>query len=387
MNIEIIRGNEDLKSVHVRGGKLLETSVSSDADGSFFHYSIYDPEKETASEIAPEIIKYSFIPAVNCIWKSETVYFASYEQLEGTDIIISLYAYDVAAGKTEKVTEFEEKKNLITNIRRSINIFVLTESLILVQTEHQKSFDVEGLMGNIEFSQFTINLNTQVRTDVKDINLINNGVNSIIPVSENYIMLKTGFSFLEDERLVGKSENEALIESVYYGTMSEFIANLPLENSANSSMLLAVAYYDRIITSPKMADDHIFFTVIDHRNRTGESIFFNFATGETIKCQTIGTDTGDADAACVIDGTLFIRRNLEGRTEFIDARTSLVDCTFEGEDFVGSLGRLLFFSRVKGRRKLLRAYRFPRLDLVFEEEGRYLAGCISPAGYHIYLTD
>ena len=386
MDIKIIRKNEKLEDVLLGGNKILEVALPSMGNESFYDISLYDPAQNSILSIAPEIKKYNFIPVYNCIWNSADVYFASYEEGAEHEITISLYRFNETAAETEEILKFTEK-SIIVRGYKCIKLFVLTETQILVQTEHKKDWESKSLMGNIEFVQTIFDLNSSTSSQVNDLNFINNGINMIYPVSKTGIMLKTGYSYLEDERISGESENDALIESVYFGSMALLLSALSKESATVGFKMLATTYFDKCILSPRVDEDYIYFSIADSANKTVETIFFNHKTEETFRCLTENTDPSDAGSGYVAGNVPYVKNYIEGRTEFLNLRTSDVDCVFYDDNLEAVNGRLIIFSKKKKNKDFIRVYRYPKLDLLLEEEGSFNSLCRDDDHYYIYISE
>ncbi len=152
-------------------------------------------------------------------------------------------------------------------------------------------------MGNIAFSQVLVDPVTGEERKISNPVLVNNGVAMIYPVSENQIVIKTGYSNAGDDRITGQKEDDALIESVYLGTTSQFISYISIENSTNSMRMLGTAYFEKFITMPRVTGDYVYFCTVDQTNSTGEILFHNYKTGAEFKGQTVGLDLNDPDNA------------------------------------------------------------------------------------------
>ena len=386
MNINIIRDKNLIKHAYMKDGRILEETLCRDKELPYYVCRIYDPSDNTVREIAPEIIKYEFLSVENCIYNSKEVYFATYEKdiLPG-QIRVLLYRYDIETCETERISDFEIDENIAADPFRKLRLFVLQAETVLVQIEEWTADGDKDNKDGMRFEQFIINIYDGVRTEVKELNVVNNGINTLIPVSESQIVLKTGFSFKENTFLSAGDEALALVETVYFGTMSGFIAMLPIENGVNSSLMLSAAYFEKLLTSPKVTGDYIHFMAVDHNSLSGETVFYNYKTDETIKCQSMGLNMDDLDISYVIDGAPCIRREYDSVTEFVDARDSKVIYWFSDEKLICCEGQLFIFRKKKGKNTFLRGYRLPKLDLAFEETGNFMCLCAGDEDYYIYV--
>ena len=384
MEIKVIRTDEDIINTKIKGNSVLEELKDGGEGLSFSRYFMYDPLSNTRREIAPDIIKYDLIPVFNCIWDSPDVYFATFTDNGENQIDIAVYCYSQAEEKVKKILTFSDSVLVIDGFKM-IKIFVVSEDRILVQTEHKKDWEIQALMGNIEFVLSQYDLESGQISPVKDANLLNNGINSIIPLSKTDILVKTGYPFLEDSRISGMSEEEALIESIYVGSLSMFISSLQRDASVTGAKLLDTVYFDKGILHPDVKDEYCFFSEVHYRESRKDTIFYNFVTGETLRCTNDIVELADISNAFIVNNIPYIRSTFEDRTEFLNIKTSEADCIFYEETFITVVGKLFVFSSIKKGKPYVRLYRHPGLDLILEEPGVFQAGCCNDTDYYLYI--
>ncbi len=386
MDIRIIHKNEKLDTLIIRGRSILEVEKHYQDDIGIYDLSVYDPDKNTLEEISPELKKVDIVPVYNCIWKSEDIYFGTCKADDENNLLIQVYKYDTGRKTTEFLHALTENNQIFVGTK-TIKLFALDENLFLVQTEVKKDNSSQKLMGNIEFNLCLYNTETGSQTDIIDQNLLNNGVNVIIPIDEEHFLIKTGYSFLEDSRISGSSESEALIESVFYGPKKSFIDSLNTGSATNGFRLLATAYFDKCILSPMVKDDYIYFIVYDYENRLSEVSFYNYVTDDILVCKNENADVEDLENAYIINNVPYIRHEKDDKTQFINLITSDIDCVFYDEKFVGLSGGLFIFHKEQGNHNNIRIYRHPKLDLVYEEKGYINNFCNDRDNYFIYVSD
>ena len=384
MKINLITTKADIKDVYVRGGHILECFEKEAFGRTTFRYAFLDPATGLSNEISPEIGNYSLIPVRNCIWQSEAAYFASYRVQDTGKALITIFRHDSKTKETKEIFSYEEDVPENSESRKT-SVFIFQGSLILIQNE-DLFFPDDSSAAQVSFSQVLINCENGTRIRIKDKNLIKNGINTIIPVSKTHILLKTGFSHPEDERFRNIPEEGALIESVYYGITSSFLSSSQLENATEGFKMISTAYNKRNILMPHTAGDYIHFTIVEPEKGTGETIFYNFKTDNTLTCQDLSLDPDDMRIAYVINNVPYIRQSHGNQVDFINLLTSDTECVFYDERFAAALGDLLMFSKVRREKTFLRGYRLPNLELVFETRGTFAAGCRDNEKYYIYVN-
>lgn len=384
MNIRLIKTDKNIIKVYPSGSRIIELSSKKVGESTFLSLASFDPSKNTVSEIVSSVPEDKWVPVQNCIFGSQDHYHAILNE-DGSEQIIRLFKYSAADGSLICVYTYSrayEEPDRSDDLR--FRIFVITEDQIIVQTEKKKEQDTEKLMGNIEFFQELCSIQSGGKTEVMDLNLINNGIHTIMPVSQTNIMLKTGFSSLEDTRINNDSESEALIESVYFGSLSMFISSFR-DKTTIGYKLLGTAYYDKGIVSPGVSGDYIYFTVIDYQNRSSETVFYDHVNDETLRCIREDIDTDDISAADVISNTPYMRNVSPDRTTFFNVRTGENDGIFFDEQFASLVGSILVFGCIKHGRRCTRVYRERGSRFILEERGRFLSGCCIGSEHFLYI--
>jgi len=382
MNIRLIKTKKNIINVYPVGDRIMELSYRKVGDSVFYGLSLYDPDKNTIQEIVSNIHEDCWIPIQNCIWESGDHYYAIYDGKEDNGSI-TVYKYCTADGSVKVFYSIPDKFPMPSEDSQ-IRLFVITEDQIIIQTELKRAKKTEKLMGNIEFFQVLCNVTTGERTEVKDLNLINNGINTIIPVSSTDIMLKTGFSHLEDQRIEQDSEAEALIESVYFGSLSMFISSFR-DKTTIGYKLLGTAYFNKCIVSPGAQDDYIYFTVIDPGDKSSETVFYDHVNDETFRCLQEDVDKDNLSRAYVIGNVPYMRSSSPELNVFFNVKTKENEGIFYDEQFAAVVGKLLVFTSTKHNRRSTRLYLLQGSRHVLEEHGRYLNGCCINDDHYIYI--
>jgi len=385
MNINIVKTEKNLLRARPCPPYIVETYRENQKGRNLLKFFLYDPARNSVFEIAPEILKDEKLPVINCIWQSEVIYFASFEGDDGRDIV-NLYGYDVNRKKTELITSFENSLSGLSS-NDMVRFFILSDAMLIMQTEKMETAGGTEGKGKLIFSQTLFNYLTGEEVAAADPNIVNNGINSIVPISSTHIMMKTGFSYLEDNRLRPGVEQEALIESVFYGPLSQLISSISLEAGNTVFSMLGTAYHENNIFAPRVSGDYIFFSIVDPKESRSETVFYNYKSDETFRAQSLDIESDNLDTACVVDDIPFIRRQLEDETQFINIRTSRVDSTFFGEEYLDACGKAFILERKRGRKHYIRVYTLPKLKLNCEQSGSYVCSCICGEEYFIYFHE
>ena len=149
MNITLLNASDNLIKVSVLGSYIVEYYADVKKKNKL-NIAVYDPSANTVRSVAPQINKLAFIETVNCIWDSSKLYFSGCEITDNKTVMISVHNYDPGTGECRQVYQFERKLDILTSGKK-IKIFILSENVLLVQTETSHGNVSENMIGNIEF--------------------------------------------------------------------------------------------------------------------------------------------------------------------------------------------------------------------------------------------
>ena len=383
MLINILQKNGDLYDLSWKGDQILEIYHMDHKPADLLKLCVYDPASNTLEEIQPDVKKVAFMN-INVSYKPcVEVYYATYHETEDKMIEIRLYAYHLKTRKTRIVCSFPESRSVLTS-QKIIRAFILSPSDVLIQTEIVNKRESSNLMGSIVFTQTMYSADLPAPLPVIEENFNNNGINAIIPMNESEILVKTGFSFLEDSRLSVASKNDALIESVYRTTSQKLIGDLKLSLGNIDMYLITTAYFDKYILRPEIIDEFIVFDVVDVASKTSESLFINYVNDEKFTVQNNNIDLTDLRVAYVINNDPYIRRTKDGRSAFVNVRTAENDISFVDDTFITVLGKLFVLESKNKRHSNLKLYNYPKMDIVLDAKYSYIAGIHNKEQYFLY---
>lgn len=383
MLINILKKNGDLYDLSWKGNKILEIYHVDHKPADLLKLCVYDPASNSLEDIMPDMQKVAFVKIYVSYKPCEEVYYATYQDIEDHKVEIKLRSYHLKAKKTRIVCTFRENDSVLTS-QKIIRAFILSPTDVLIQTEIVNRKESSNLMGSIVFTQTLYSDDLPAPLPVTEENFINNGINAIIPMNESEILVKTGFSFLEDSRLSVASKNDALIESVYRTTSQKLIGDLKLSLSNIDMYLITTAYFDKYILRPEVIDQFIVFHMIDVAAKSSESLFINYVTDEKFTVQNNDIDLTDLRVAYVINNDPYIRRTKNEKTDFVNVRTAENDISFVDDTFVTVLGKLFVLESRNKRHSTLKIYNYPKMDLVLNAKYSYIAGIYQKGQYYLY---
>ncbi len=346
------------------------------------YIQVYNPVKNTCYEVAPDIRKSDYITIVNCIWDSNEIFFADFELSDKGSLTIHIYRHSIETCTTALICSFVRKMEVL-NENIKLKLFVLNESTILMQTETLYKNISETRMGSIEFALSLYHLDTESETQVAETNLTNNGINTIIPVSESKIMVKTGYSYLDDPRLDSANESESFIESVYVTTAAKLIADITLARNIMDMPLIDSVYRNSHITKPFITGDILHYSIADVQNQAMKCVFYNIQTEERTDYTVVGFSPEDLNITYVIGNTPFVRMTTDNGVSFLNLKIEETDIVFYNERFLGLEGEILILETLD-KHPRMHIYSYPKLKLLSEDDREYECSCIVDNKCYIY---
>ena len=382
MNIKIIKKHNNPCYVAPKGDSIMELiRVSNDTEYRIF---AYNPKKNTADEIGEGLKIPTAVEMCNAIWESSDIYYAVLNEIaENTKIDVHMYSTKT---KTDEIIYSFQMRDDLDIYKTRVKIFILSKTMLIVQLEFTEEEKREDLMGHISFVQILVDIENETETEIEDENIVNNGINVILPISPTHILIKTGYSFIEDYRYEVQKEEEALIESIFINSSSKFIADLTIQAKTIDMQQLASTYYDKFILSPEFKDNYVFFTIIEPATSTSEIIFLNVETNEKYSCRNEQIDLNDLNLGCIIGGTPYVKNTASTDMKFLNLKNGDFDLSCMGEEFEGIIGDLLILKRLKKNRKeITEIYSYPKMELIYEAKGTMLIGCVKDDDYYLYF--
>ena len=381
MNITLVSKQHNLLRVFAVRNRIVEYYKSSGRK-DLVDILVYDPLKNTCYEAAPDIRKTNYIQITNCIWDSCDLFFAECKVADDGNLAISIFRHDTETRETTLICSFLRKMEILNEDKR-VRLFVLNDSTILMQTETLHKRISETRMGSIGFSLSLYHLDSGMETPVTETNLRNNGINTIIPFSDNRIMVKTGYSYLEDDRLDSSNESESFIESIYITTVAKLVADISLAKSSLDMPLIDSAYLDSHITRPFITGDMLHFSIVDMKNKNMKCVFYNIRTEERMDYSVVGFNPEDLNITYVINQIPYVRKTTDTVENFLNLELGETDIIFYDEKFLALIGNILITETI-GKHPLMHVYSYPKLKLLAEEDRDYECSCMLHENCYIY---
>jgi len=201
MNIRFLAQSEYFNGIHLKDDIILEKEYEdSPFDNlSKVRYFVYHLEENVRVEILPRMDKLEVFNISDCTFRSDYIYFTEYDdQYDGT-YAFNIIKYNYMDGTWSKIITLTDDMSFYP-FQKQIKIFVMDDSNLIIQlavVRRNLQYNYEGFF---DFSSILFNFVENKQTPITDENLVLNGIDYIIPFTENTCIMKTGYSLLEDNR-------------------------------------------------------------------------------------------------------------------------------------------------------------------------------------------
>lgn len=147
---------------------------------------LFNPSKNVHIEIMPQIAKYDIFKIYHGMKNRDFFIFTSLKVKNETDVQIDYYCYNISSQKCRNIHTDIEKTEMLRK-KNAIKIFALTQDYCIFQkyNESEKRYDI--LLKDIVDDRKTV---------IKNEELMQNGIDTIIPMAGNKCCFKIGNSLI-----------------------------------------------------------------------------------------------------------------------------------------------------------------------------------------------
>jgi len=377
MNLKLIKNAENVEdSILLGNDKILvkeyfDSKYPGIRQAKYYIYNLTTNEKY---EILPKFFKLDIFRIVDAGKRKEYVYFVQYNNHDG---VFNFVRYDY---KTKKIlvlyTIHEDIKKFYTD--KKLSIFVLDESNIIVQTEKLRRNLSDNYEGYFDFELMLYMSKEGKSYTVVDENFVNNGISDMIPVSDNLLAIKTGFSLLEDDRYQILDKFEVSVESVSLVNTKQLISDLIINQNSIIMDNIDQAYYKQTIPYISASGDYLIYSKIDNETREESIFFYNTVNKTVLTC--INKDITNAKKLAqplVIHNKPYIRVNKSKKTEFLNLKNKKIELSFASDKIINDICGDIFIitEQKKGLfgniKNYICVYKYPTMAILHSEKGEY----------------
>ncbi len=377
MDIKILKNKDYQNGSLLNQNLLLETAESESRYDNIkkLVYNIYDFEKNIRYEILPRIEKHKLGEIINVSVASDFVYFFNvYEKENEEKQSISIIRYNYKTAKMECILTLEDDIEEYIRFKR-LKVFVLNDLYLLVQQEYLRANLSESYAGFFDFEIDLYNIKDGQKYPVVDENLVNNGIDNMISISENLCVAKTGFSVLPDNRYNELTEDEASLEKISFVNISQLVSDMLIHKTDIVIDTFEQAFYKNTIPYIKKEGNFIIYSKVNIDKKEEEVTFYNYITKETKNCINKNViRCSELANPCVIAEEPFIYIKREYTIDFLNLNTSKVTISFQDElSFMGICNNTFIFKGVcqkglwKKNKICFEIYSYPQKNLLLRE--------------------
>lgn len=385
MNIRFLAQSEYFNGIHLKDDIILEKEYEESPFKNLkkVRLYIYHLEENVRKEILPRTEKLEVFHISDCTYRSDYIYFTEYDdQYDGT-YVFNVIKYNFVDGTWDKLISLkDDMKHYPYN--KQIKIFVLDDSNLIIQRAVKRRNLQDNYEGFFDFSTILFNFAENKQIPVVDENLVLNGIDYILPFTDNTCVMKTGFSILEDDRHDLLSKEEASVESLIMVNIQQFISDLMLEQPNMVTQTIDQAFYDDTISRARIVDNFLIYSKVNFEAAEEKVIFLNLSTRESIECINQNVDSENKLAnTFIINGVPHIRLDKDKKTEFFNLDTKEIAVSFDNELKVVFVNNNMIVSTEKkksllgGFKEYVYIHKYPSTDVVLQEKGRFIGGIAS----------
>ena len=184
----------------------------------------------------------------------------------------------------------------------------------------------------MDFHLFYFYLVDNKQYKINDENLINNGIEFMIPYNENSCIMKTGYSLFDENKHDLLEKEEAAVETLMVINIQQFISDLLLEQTHMVIPSIAQAYYDTTLVFAEVQNNYLLYSTFDF-NKDEETIcFYNLESKEEYTCIN-KTKTGSSTRANgIMNEHSYVKIDKDSKSQFLNLETNEVDAVYSNKE-------------------------------------------------------
>lgn len=385
MNIRFLAQSEYFNGIHLKDDIILEKEYEESPFKNInkVRYFIYHLEDNVRKEVLPRNEKLEVYNVCDCTFRSDYIYFTEYDdQYDGT-YVFNIIKYNFVDDTWNKIITLKDDMSYYP-YNKQIKFFVLDDSNIIIQRAVKRRNLQDNYEGFFDYSTILFNYVENKQTPIVDENLVLNGIDYILPFTDNTCVMKTGFSLLEDGRHDLLSKEESSVESLILINVQQFVSDLLLQQQNMVMQTIDQAFYDDTIANARIIDNYLIYSKYNFDESEEKVIFLNLSTRESLECinKTVGNENS-VSKTFIIDGVPHIRLDKEKKTEFFNLETKEIAVSFNNEVKVVYVNNNMIVTTEKkkgllgGYKDYVYIHKYPSSEIVLQEKGKYIGAVAS----------
>ncbi len=397
MEVKILKNASGLNGTIFNGQVLEKSESDSEYEGvKQIHYYLHNIDDNRSEEILPQIEKYNIGEIKNCSLSTNYIYFTNIFENKNNTGIVSIIRYHIPDKTTESIYSYEDNIFEYPKTKR-LRIFIINDLYIFLQKEYLTFNAGRTYAGFFKCKSRLLNLKDRSEYDLTEDKFIKYGIADMLQISENQVVLKTGFSLLVDNRYNELEKEEACLEGVSILNIGQMVSDLLISSDNIVIDTIEQAFYNKTIPYIKKSGKYLIYTCVDNENKQEEVKFYHIETSEIKSC--INQDvirTLDLAVPYVINDDPYICITKDNDISFLNLTSGKVDVKFEADSTSGSIklenvfnNSILFSgltkkSLLKKSKPFIDLYSFPGKEILLHENLQY-AGSTETADDNIYI--
>ncbi len=382
MNLRFLKNYQKANTRLVGENLILETEFTKNKEELFpsVRYYIYDVEQNSRRELLAHIHKVAPFRFIDATFYPEYIKYIYMIQYLASDETFHLIRYSIEDESVQIIYTYACSVENLVNNRTSI--FVLNDSNFIIQTEEKNEEDVLQNCRYFKYSSFLYNINEGKSYDIIDENLISNGIETIIPLNENNLIVKTGYNLLIDQRYETLTKEEVAVEAISIVNTSQFISDIMIIQNGIIMNALEQSYFTQTLPRIMVQRDYLIFSKLDLETKSELTYFYNHITKETYSCLSKNVTTIEKMSKPLLIGEIpYVRIDHAQRTDFLNLQSKKIDISFGEEKHLNKVVNDLFVvteerKKILGKHKYcICLYKYPSLSVLHNENANYF-GCL-----------
>ena len=392
MNIRFLAQSEYFNGIHLKDDIILEKEYEDSKFSNIkkVHYFVYHLEDNIRKEILPRSEKLQVFNITDCQFQSDYIYFTEFDDQYDGNYNLNIIKYNYIDDTYLKIITLKDNLNLYPD-KKQIKIYILNESNLIIQRAIPRGNYKDNYAGFFDFSSILFNFVDNKQYKINDENLINNGIEFMIPYNENSCIMKTGYSLFDENKHDLLEKEEAAVETLMVINIQQFISDLLLEQTHMVIPSIAQAYYDTTLVFAEVQNNYLLYSTFDF-NKDEETIcFYNLESKEEYTCIS-KTKTGSSTRAnaILINGTPYVKIDKDSKSQFLNLETNEVDAVYSNKEKIVFINNNLIASVNEKKPLFGKEYeyvaiqKFPSTEVLLEEKG-YFIGAIAANSDTTYI--
>ncbi len=357
---------------------------------TYQRYYMYNLEKNTKIEIAPNIPKLNIIKITDINKHPKFIYFSNFDNRENGTVEIRIFRYSIEDKICKKIYSIEDDFEKYDKYQIT-RVFVLNEFYMIIQNEMLRSNLSESYESYLDFELFMFNILQNETIKVVDENMSSNGISDIKLISENICVIKTGFSLLKEQRFKKLEKDEVSVEGISVVNLGQLVSDIIISKNNIVMDTIVQTFYTDTIPYIKVNGEYLVYSKYNFEQNEETVVFYNYATKESQVCLNKNeSDNIKLANTIIFNHKPYLKVETTKGIEFYNVEAKKTDFIFSSEDkFETAINDIIIGTNSKkgmfGRKKaFINVYKYPGLSLVHREKAKYL-GCILGANGTLYI--